>query len=507
MNTQHETLSLEALKTRFLSSLQPEAKAQAQSNKNPLTLYFIGIGGISMYGLAKLSQAAGHRVFGSDREGSKRLAALSQCGITVFPQQKSGQISQVKPDLVIRTAAVADDNPEIQEAKALHLPLIDRGAFLGWFTKAYPHVLNVAGTHGKTTTTAMAAALLKAHEHPCTIHVGAELPVLSGETVQFDPKAQSFLSEACEYANSYLSMRSSTAVILNIDLDHLDFFKDLEALIDSFVSFALNVDETDGKLILPVLGEWLQPFMDRLQEACQQRGRRMPRILFVCIDHEVPYGHRLYFDYEARDVEIKNGLPCFSIYLQGLFFDRVQLRVPGLHNVRNFMMALALVHQNGLKLKRADLHRMLEAFKGAEGRFTLKGQFQGAQLVADYAHHPTATRVTLEAARALPHRHLWVVYQPLTFHRVKALFNDYIEALKPCERVLFYEIYSDRESSTQGMSSRLLADALEAAGTPAEYFNAFEPLKQRLQTLVGENDLVLFLGPEEVRSFADKLAE
>lgn len=458
-------------------------------------LYFVGVAGISMFGLAEMCHRWGYRVSGSDRAPNHRTERLEVLGITVFPEQKEEQIDTLRPDLVIRTAAVPPTHPEIVAAQALQIPVVDRGCFLGWVASRYPELYAVAGTHGKTTTTSLLSTLLHQGDLPPSVHVGAELEAFGGSTVSCHPDSKAFVVEACEYANSYHHLNPTTACILNIDLDHVDFFGTLDAILESFVQFACNL-RPGGCLVLPQEGPNVERFRTLFQKACVDQSLPLPRIRTFGLECSGA-------DLEIRNLRFEEGLPQFSVFRNQTFWFQTKLQIPGLHNVLNVAAALAMCSET--QISPELLSKALQEFGGAEGRFSRKGFFQGALCVADYAHHPTATRVTLEAARALPHRKIWVVYQPLTFHRVQALFEEYLDALDGCEEILFYEIFSDREQTDHGMSAKLLADAMQKRGTVSGFYTSYEEIRNRLQQLCAENDLVLFLGPEEVRSFADRL--
>lgn len=458
-------------------------------------LYFVGVGGISMYGLAELSLSLGYRVAGSDNHPSERTESLRHLGLTIYDKQTEENIIAEAPQLVIRTAAVPLDHPEIREAKRRQIPVIDRGQYLGWITRQYEHVINIAGTHGKTTTTAMTALILLADKLKPTVHIGAELADFGHNTIYLSDNQKLFVSEACEYANSFLHMRSTTACILNIDFDHIDFFRNEEHLVASFAQFALQTDP-GGTLVLPVTGKYREEFLNQLILGGAYDDKALPRFLTFGLEGSGA-------DVESRNLEYIEGYPHFSVYVHGEPFTEIQLKIPGEHNVSNALAAIASCLSEGVSPEACK--HALEAYRGADGRFSQKGHFQGALVVADYAHHPAATVATLQAARRIPHEHIWVVYQPLTYHRVKILFQDYIDALLPCEEVLFYEIYSDRERDTLGMSSRHLAEALSAQGGLGRFCESFEEIRSRLVELCHPGDIVLFLGPEQVRSFADRL--
>lgn len=482
-------------------------------------LFFVGIGGVSMTGLALMAKNLGYRVAGSDSHGNPRLGKLQAAGIPAHEQHHSAWIDDFMPDLVIYTAAIKHPNPELTRSEELSIPAIDRAEFLGWLTNYYSQVINVAGTHGKTTTTAMIAQMLIGDNFDPSVHLGAEFSAFNGSTVRTGKPGELLVSEACEYNSSLLNFRTDTAVLLNIDNDHLDYFGSMEKLIECFAEFIANIP-AEGKLVVLDKGKYLDDCLNaahKLRVADdsgkisvytfniidettypQIAGQSEEKLIRLWAEHSIP-------DYAAYNLHYVDGYPEFDLYKQGQFVATVSLSVPGRHNVLNALAALAACDLQGAN---SDVTvKQLKEFTGADGRFSRKGKFKGADLIADYAHHPSATAATIAAAKQLPYQHTYVVYQPLTYGRVKELFDDYVAVLKNCEKVLLIEIYSDRERSTLGMSSKLLVDAVNKAGGTAEFFANYEEVKAALSELCHEGDLVLFLGPEEVRAMADRLAE
>lgn len=469
-----------------------------QKPAETIKIHFVGVGGISMFGLAEWAHLKGYQTSGSDMSHNHRLDILTEMGIKIFPTQAVENIRLMMPDVVVRTVAVPLTHPEIQAAVENHIPVIDRGAFLGWITEQYNNVINIAGTHGKTTTTGMTAMILTEAALAPSLHIGATLPALGEHTIYVGPHNELFVSEACEYGNSFLHMRSTTACILNIDLDHVDFFGNMDRILESFVAFICK-GEQKLNLVLPAVSEnkYMPELLSLIRERFTAMNREQPQI----------FEFSLYEDskaaYVAKNIRYIDGFPLFDVWEHGRFLIEINLRIPGEHNIANALAAIACSRLEGADAN--SCQSALAQFTGAEGRFSYKGLFQGAKVIADYAHHPTATTVTIKAAQNMPHNHIWVVYQPLTFNRVKALFQEYVRALLPCEEVLFYEIFSDREQDRVGMSSKLLVDAINEQGGHAKLYDSFEAIRERLREISGPDDMILFLGPEEVRSFADVL--
>ncbi len=463
-------------------------------------IYLIGIGGISMSGLAEIAQAAGFAVYGSDQHKTNRTVYLQNKGMDIQYSHEANRIDQIKPDLVVYTAAIHDDNPEIIRARALMITTIDRATFLGWLNQTFDQVINISGTHGKTTTTALCSLILLASGIDPTVHLGAELEQFHS-TVHLGEPGKLMVSEACEYMNSFLKFYSTTAAVLNIDYDHVDFYDNLNDVIHSFVRFSNQLPE-NGSLVIPDFDPNVDKMIRDLAALRIAQKRQMPRLLyFGACKETTDAGHEGFF---YRNLTYINGMPRFEVWHNQTHYCTIKLRIPGLHNVLNTLAAIACAHLHGAKPNAVTA--VSESFRGAEGRFTETGTYRGARVIADYAHHPAAARATLEAAKHIPHQRTWVVFQPLTYTRTRVLFNDYVEVLKDCESVIFSEIYSDRdEAGPDQMSSRLLTEAINALGGHAQFVPDFKEIKRMLDTVVKPGDLILVLGPEDIREFADQL--
>lgn len=457
-------------------------------------IYFIGIGGISMSGLAEIAVSLGYTVAGSDRHLSDRTAYLAGLGMTIHEGHDAAHVLAFQPDLVVHTAAIPSENPELSIARQSGLTTVDRAAFLGWLNRRYNQVINIAGTHGKTTTTAMTALLLtEAGEDP-TVHLGAELKQFR-TTVRLGRPGHLMVSEACEYQNSFLKFHSTVAAILNIDFDHVDCFANLDAVIDVFVKFADTLP-AGAKLVLPAFDPNVREMVRRLELHRTKAGQTMPQLVWFGLAGDTA-------DWQARNLNYIAGLPHFDVYYQNELYCQLHLQVPGQHNVVNALAALACAHSCGGTPEAAV--KVLNTFEGAEGRFTHTGSYRGAEVIADYAHHPAAARATLAAAATIPHNHTWVVFQPLTFSRTQILFDEFVDALKDCEWVIFAEIFSDRETKRDYVSSRDLVRRINDLGGHAQFGANFAEIRAELDKRVAPGDLILVLGPEDIRSLADQL--
>ena len=456
-------------------------------------IYFIGIGGISMSGLARLAQGYGFVVAGSDMHISERTKELESKGIKVYGQQAASNILDFKPDYIVKTAAILPHNSEVIEAIAQGIQIFDRAEFLGLLTESYERVINISGTHGKTTVTAMTSMMLIDSDKDPTVHLGAELDYFKG-TIRFGHNRNLLISEACEFNRSFLHFSSTTAAITNIDHDHVDCYPKLSDVVEVFAKFLDNVSD-NGYVVVNGACQNTANALEIAKVAREILGRPMPNII-TCNREEGG-------TFCAKNIGFVDGKPSYDIYYMDELIGHVNLRIPGLHNVDNSLIATACAFLNGASPE--AIVKALNEFNGADGRFTIKGKYRDCLVVADYAHHPAAARATIEAASHIPHREIIVVFQPLTFNRTKMLFEDYVTSLLPCKKVLFAEIFSDREVNTHEISSKDISDEINNRGGDAEFFESKADLHKRLDEIIQPNDIILILGPEDIREFGDCL--
>lgn len=464
-------------------------------------IYFIGIGGISMSGLALLAQGYGFCVGGSDMNPSERTEMLAEKGIKIYNTQVEENLIEFKPDYIVKTAACLPTNKEVKYAIDNNITMFDRSEFLGLITESYKQVINVSGTHGKTTTTAMTSLMLLESKLDPTVHLGADFYSFNG-TVRLGNNRDLLVSEACEFKRSFLNFSSTTAAITNIDHDHVDCYPLLQDVIDVFAKFLDKLDD-NGHVVVTGACKNTSESLKIANASRKAAGRKELDVITCGIEGEVCHFTNKQADFLASNISYNNGLPCFDISFRGEALGRVELMIPGRHNIDNSLIALACAILNGADPKCCI--KALNEYKGADGRYTTKGKYRGATVVVDYAHHPAAARATIAAASNMPHNNIWVVFQPLTFDRTKKLFEDYVTSLLPCKKVLFSEIFSDREINTHEISSKDIADQINSRGGDAEFYETKEEIIPRLDELVGEDDIILILGPEDIRSLGDIL--
>lgn len=448
----------------------------------PLNIHFIGIGGISMSGLAEILLDRGFKVSGSDKQKSALTQKLEENGALIFYGQKAENISE-NCDLVVYTAAIHPDNSEYTRAKELGIPLMTRAELLGQMMLNYQSSIAVSGTHGKTTTTSMLAHILLAADTDPTVSVGGILPIIDGNIRIGASKY--FLTEACEYTNSFLHFNPTLGIILNIEEDHLDFFKDINDIRHSFRKFAELLPD-NGTLIINADIENTEYITSGLKCNVMSYSADKPA------------------DLTASNISFNEfAIPSFDAIYKGTSLGRFELKVPGKHNISNALAAIAAAIV--LKLDTSNIASGLSAFAGTDRRFQFKGKVNGASIIDDYAHHPTEIKATLLTALKCPHKKLWVIFQPHTYSRTKAFFNDFVDALSSADEVILAEIYAAREQNTFGVYSKDIADCISKKGTKASYFPTFKEIIDYIKPKLSKGDLVLTMGAGNVTTIGDDL--
>lgn len=435
------------------------------------TVHMIGIGGISMSGLSGMLLDAGYRVTGSDAKASRITEELAAKGAHITIGQSADNIES--PDLVCYTAAIADDNPELVRARELGVPVIERAELLGAVMELYRYPIAVAGTHGKTTTTSMLSLVLLAAEVDPTILVGGELPEIGGN---YRIGKKEFLPfEACEYVESFLHFRPFLSIITNVEEDHLDYFSDINHIISSFQKFA-SLTSPDGGII--VCSD------DKNAKKVVQNDEH--KIIYYSFDDQKA-------DYYAKDVEISpEGYPSFVIMQGERRVTEVHLQVAGRHNILNALAVTAAAEF--FHIDSRAIRRGLENFRGTKRRFEKIGVYHGADLVDDYAHHPTEIETTLSAAKKMPYDRVIVAFQPHTYTRTKALLHDFARVLPMADKVLIADIYAAREKYDGSIHAcDLAAEILDAV-----YINDLSAMARYLQKELKEGDLFISMGAGDI---------
>lgn len=440
-------------------------------------IHLIGIGGVSMFPLAEVLRGQGILISGSDLRESANVLRLEREGVKIYLGHFAENVADA--EAVIRTAAVHDDNPEIAAAHARGIPVFERAQAWGAIMSDYRHALCISGTHGKTTTTSMAVHIAMTAGIDPTVMIGGNLPLL-GKGYRVG-KGDTIILESCEYCNSFLSFRPTIAVILDIEADHLDFFKDLADIECSFRKFASLVPES-GVVIANADD---RNTMDTLEE--------LDRPL-------ITFGMGSYADVYCENLRYIRGVGEFDLMQGGERVARIVLSVPGEHNVKNALAAAAAALAMGLSS--TAIAAGLHAFRGAERRFEYKGEYHGAKIYDDYAHHPGELHMLLTTARELGYDRVICAFQPHTYSRTKALYADFIQELSLADITILTDIYAARETNTLGVSSADLARAIPHG----EYYPTFDGVEARLKELAAPGDLILTVGAGELYQVAERLA-
>ena len=454
---------------------------QIQFDK-PVHVHFIGIGGISMSGLAEILLSRKFPVSGSDSHESALTDQLAAQGAVVhYPQMAENITDDI--DVVVYTAAIHPDNPEFRAAQEKNLPMLTRAQLLGEIMRNYKEAINVSGTHGKTTTTSMITEiLLEAHKDP-TVSVGGMLKDIGGN-IRVGGQ-ETFVVEACEYTNSFLSFFPTIEVILNVEADQLDFFKDIDDIRHSFKLFAEKLPE-DGLLVINKDIKHSEYFTQALK--CRV----------------VTFGHEKDADYTANFISYdKFAHPSYTLFYKGEELAQVELGVTGEHNIYNSLAAVAVARS--LDIPMETILRGLKRFTGTDRRFQKKGSVNGFTIIDDYAHHPQEIAATIEAAKKYPHRKLWIVFQPHTYSRTAALLDDFAGALSQADEIVLADIYAAREKNTIGISSDDLRKHMLEQNTNVYYIPKFEDIEDFLLQHVEEGDVLITMGAGDIYKVGDDL--
>lgn len=447
-------------------------------------IHMIGIGGVSMSGIAAILTNWGFKVTGSDWAQSEATDKLNSMGIKVTIGHNLEDVK--KANVVVYSAAIKQDDPEMVEAKNLNIPTIERADFLGELTRCFKDTICISGTHGKTTTTSMISlCFLEALKDP-SIQVGAFLNALDGNYKVGN--SEHFIIEACEYVESFLKFSPKAEIILNIDNDHLDYFKNFENIKKAFIKYTKLLPD-DGLLVI---------------NGDDKNCLDLPLYTKATI---LTYGiNNKDVNFYAENISFDNdGFPEFDVYKNDEYYEKFKLSVPGKHNILNALACISLCDYYGIDKK--DLQTALRKFTGAHRRFEFKGKLNGASIYDDYGHHPTEIVATSTSVNNKKHNKSWVVFQPHTYSRTKNLLDDFANALLNFDNIIVLDIYAAREINTFNISSKDLVDKINSLERKAIYSPTFEECVSYLKDNVKENDIVLTLGAGTVTKIGPMLLE
>ena len=431
-----------------------------------------------MYPLAQILHSQGYYLTGSDNNETETLEAVRKMGIPVFIGQRAENIEGA--DLIVHTAAIMEDNPELMAARASGVPVLERADLLGIVTSWYENAVCVTGTHGKTTATSMITQILYTAGVDLSAYIGGKLPCIGGSGIA--GKSDTLVCESCEFEDHFLKLSPDISVILNIDADHLDYFGTLENIMKSFRKFA---EMTSKVLVLNGSDENTMKAMEGIDK------------------NIITFGKDTSCDFYPENVKHENGLlTTFDAMYKGEKLGEITLHVAGIHNILNALAAVAVSHYLGIEF--SAVQKGLSEFRGAKRRFEKLGSEKGITVVDDYAHHPTELEATLRAAMEMNFKNVWAVFQPFTFSRTKLLLDDFARVLQIPDHAVLTDIMGSREKNTYGIFTRHLAEKIPgciwfpqdetAEWTDERKYQNFSQICDYICENAKDGDLVITLG-------------
>ena len=437
--------------------------------------HLVGIGGVSMSSLAEVLHDNGLTISGSDWQESAKVAHLRELGIAVHTGPQNAE-NILGAECIIRTAAAGNDNPEVAAARAAGIPVFERAEAWGAIMQRYKNAVCIAGTHGKTSTTSMTTHIFMAAQADPTVMIGGTLPLIRSD--YRIGKGDTIILESCEYCNSFLHFFPTIAVVLNVEADHLDFFKDLDEIKASFRRFATLAENR-------IVGNADD---DNTMDALAG----LPVFTFG-IEHKA--------DLRAENLIWDHGMPEFDIVAEGKLYTHLSLKVGGMHSVYNALAAAASAYLLGIDGN--AVKEGLETFTGAGRRFEYRGELNGAKIYDDYSHHPSELAALFSMVKPLGYERIICAFQPHTYTRTKALFDEFVDQLKTVDQVILAEIFAAREQNTIGISSRDLAEKIPGA----VFCPTLDEVTERLREMARPGDLILTVGAGNIVSVADALTK
>ena len=448
-------------------------------------IHCIGIGGIGLSAIAEILLSRGYEVSGSDMKESAETARLASKGARVFIGHRAENADEA--DLLVFSAAVGHDNPEMKRAEERGIPILSRAQMLGLLMQEYENSIAVSGTHGKTTTTSMVSLILDRAKLEPTILVGGNLAEIGGNVKV--GHSRYFITEACEYMDSFLSLKPKIEIILNIDSDHLDYFKDIDHIVSSFDKFAHLVPGSGT-----IIAYDANPFVNQVIRD---------------LDNVVTFGLSENCDYYAANIQFnEEGMPAFDVCHDGQLLSRVQLAVPGEHNILNALAAFTCACALGVEPQLTK--ETLERYHGTQRRFDIVGTTaKGVKIVDDYAHHPTEIKATLSASENVPHNKLWCIFQPHTYTRTIALFDEFAEAFEKADKLILAESYAAREKNIYKISSAQLAEKIKETHPHKEvlFMEDFAAIADYVDDQAQRGDMVITMGAGDIYKVGEMLLE
>lgn len=447
---------------------------------NAKHIHFIGIGGCSMSGIARILKSQGHEVTGSDRSQTQFTDRLEQDGITVYYGHRAEQAANA--DLIVYSAAIKPDNPERVYGREHGIPELERSVALGQLSARFHEVVAVAGCHGKTTITSMLAFVNEEANLDATVHVGGFMDLLGGG-VRLG-KSDLFITEACEYVESFLTLKPTIAIVNNIDNDHLDYYGDIDHIVEAFRKFLALVPE-DGRILACTDDVYVRELLPELGKNVVTYGLSKGDI----------HADAIAFD--------SLGFPAFDLYDHGEKIGRVTLNVPGRHNVINALAVYGASKLCGVTFE--QYVRAMARFRNTSRRFELLGEKNGVKVFHDYGHHPNEIRETLAAATHVPHGKIFCVFQCNSYTRARTLFCENVTCFTDADEVLVPDIYPGREVDTGIVHARDMVNGINRESHNAQYLGTFEKIAAYLDEHAVPGDIVITVGSGDVYRQSQKL--
>ncbi len=438
-------------------------------------IHMIGIGGSGMCPLAEILHSKGYILTGSDNNESDPLKRIKALGIKVFMGHNAQNINGA--ELIVYSAAISKDNPELKAAAEQGIPTMERSHLLGALTRHFDNVIGVCGTHGKTTVTSMITQILYLNKMEPNAVIGGKLPLIGSNGLV--GKSETMVCEACEFVDTFLQMSPDISVLLNIDNDHLDYFKTMDRLVLSFHNFV------------------------KMSSKCYFNGD--DALVYKAVENieadRITFGFEKDNDYYPENITAGKFGFCFDVMNNNQKLTTIELHAPGRHNVLNALASFAVCYEQGVSAE--GIKEALEKFTGAGRRFEFLGEYNGFTLADDYAHHPTEIKATLNAAKNLSYNRVIAVFQPFTFSRTALLKDEFIEALSVADKVILTPIMGSREINTYGISSENIAEKL----ADAVVVDGFENIADKIIETAGENDIVITMGGGDIYKAAHIVQE
>lgn len=445
-------------------------------------VHLIGIGGVGVSGIAEILLSKGISISGSDICPNNLTKKLEKYSDSIFYEHSKENINS-SIDLVVYSSAINNSNPEIIRAKELNIPMLSRSELLGLLMKTYKNTIAIAGSHGKTTTTSMISVIFDSTNLSPTLLIGAEVSEIGGNVKIGGTDL--LVTEACEYRDNFLDFNYNIAVILNIDEDHLDYFKNLDQIINSFSKFAKKLP-SNGKLIINGDDANSKELLSNLK-----------------INNVITFGCSNNYTYSAQNITYNNiGCPSFDVFFKNSFIGQIKLIIPGEHNIYNCLASIAVTHNSNVDYE--IIKTALKTFKGASRRFEYKGILNKATIIDDYAHHPTEIKATLNAARKIHDKKIVVIFQPHTYSRTKKLLTEFSLAFNLADEIIITDIYPARETYDPTIHSKNLVNLLVKQGLSAKYIKSFEEISLYLKPLLDENCIIFTMGAGDIYKLSDQ---